>query len=92
MSRGKRFESARRLSLFALDKPNTLIDSGPVAHHRGPPDTTEVDLERRYPAAVHAMGSLDYTAAAGFLLSFLIVEMWFPKSRHRDPKRKVGHS
>jgi hypothetical protein len=46
-----------------------------VAHHRGPPDTTEVDLGRRYTSAVHAMGSLDYTAAAGFLLSFLITEM-----------------
>jgi hypothetical protein len=31
------------------------------------------------------MGSLAYTTAAGFLLSFLIVEMWFLKSRHRDP-------
>jgi len=29
------------------------------------------------------MGSLDYTAAAGFLLSFLIVEMMFPKSDDR---------
>ena len=43
--------------------------------HRGSPDTTEVDLERRHRLAVHAMGTLDYTAAAGFLLSFLIVEM-----------------
>jgi hypothetical protein len=31
------------------------------------------------------MGSLDYTAAAGFLLSFLITVIWFSKSRHRGP-------
>ena len=45
MSRGKRFESARRLSGFGLDKRNTLIERGPVALHRVPPDTTEVDPE-----------------------------------------------
>jgi hypothetical protein len=30
------------------------------------------------------MGSLAYTTAAGFLLSFLIVEMWYLKAHHRD--------
>ena len=46
-----------------------------MAYHWEPPDSTEVDLECRYPSVVHAMGTLDYTAAAGFLLSFLIAEM-----------------
>jgi hypothetical protein len=46
-----------------------------VALHRVPPDTTEVDLEGRYTSAVHAMGSLDYTAAAGLLLLFLVTEI-----------------
>ena len=53
---GKHFESARRLSFFGIGKPNTLFDRGPAAHGRGPPDTTEVVLERHYPSAVHAMG------------------------------------
>ncbi len=61
---------------IALGKPNTLIDTDPVPLHRVPPDTTEVDLELRYTSAVHAtMGSLDYTAAAGFLLLFLVTEI-----------------
>jgi hypothetical protein len=72
---GQRFESARRLSPIGIGKPSTLIDRGPVAHHRGAPDTTEIDLERSYPSAVYAMGSLHYATAVGFVLSFLIVEM-----------------
>jgi hypothetical protein len=75
MRRGQRFESARRLSPFGLSKPNTLIYIGLMAHQRRPPDTTGIDLECHYPSEVHAMGTLDYTAAAGSLLSFLITGM-----------------
>ena len=62
---GKRFESARRLSLFGIGKPNTLFDRGPAAHGRGPPDTTEVVLERHYPSAVHAMGCSSLSVVQG---------------------------
>src|SRR5918993_5709698 len=71
MSRGKRFESTRQLSEFALDKPDTRIESGPAAHYPGSSELTPNYIVIRSSSTSLASGHLWSAAEAltGFACS-----------------------